>query len=358
MALKLLPSTPPLSVDTRCVCPVCRFLTKMSKAPFISPATRLLAKLWKPTKRPSADRAGVALKLLPSTPPLSVDTRCVCPVSRSLTKMSRVLFISPGTGTRLLAKLWKATKRPSADRVGCWLGLLPPTPPLSVDTRSVCPVCRFLTKMSIVPLVSPATRLLAKLSKATKRPSAERAGLALKPLPSTPPLSVDTRCISPVCKSLTKMSKVLFVSPATRLLASLSKATKRPSAERTGWGLPPLPCTPSVRVEASSIVCVGALPSSRSAPVVPVRLWLKLLDKLPLTNCEPLANLKLTGTSSQLCTPSRVRVLPLSENVVPAPSTLAPISRDAAESAALSKNNKSCCGLKLMCWPLTNALKR
>ena len=40
-------------------------------------------------------------------------------------------------------------------------------------TRSVVPVWRSRTNTSVAPLVSPGTRLVASETKATKRPSAE-----------------------------------------------------------------------------------------------------------------------------------------------------------------------------------------
>jgi hypothetical protein len=100
-------------------------------------------------------------------------TIVVVPSWRSRRKMSVPTQMLPGT--RLLSALWKVTKRPSAemeqllaaDVAACW----PLAPRL---TRVVWPVWRSWQKMSSRPLVSPATRLVAKLSKTTNRPSAER----------------------------------------------------------------------------------------------------------------------------------------------------------------------------------------
>src|SRR5438132_451469 len=52
-------------------------------------------------------------------------------------------------------------------------------------------------KTSQVPLVSPGTRLVASEVKATKRPSALSAGLALLPCTSFPALFTLTRSVAP-----------------------------------------------------------------------------------------------------------------------------------------------------------------
>src|SRR5207247_3536100 len=54
-----------------------RSWTNTSYAPFVSPATRLLAVLWNATKRPSAERAGPALESFPWVPPEATLTRSV-----------------------------------------------------------------------------------------------------------------------------------------------------------------------------------------------------------------------------------------------------------------------------------------
>ena len=54
----------------------------------MSPGTRLLAKLWKATKRPSAENTGEALSLFAWLPLVAVETRLMAPLSRSLTKTS------------------------------------------------------------------------------------------------------------------------------------------------------------------------------------------------------------------------------------------------------------------------------
>src|SRR5438552_1490301 len=83
-------------------------------------------------------------------------------------------FVS--SGTRLLAVLTKATTLPSAEIAGKSLLSFAWAPAESTLTRSVVAVSRSWTNTSVTPLVSPGTRLVASLANATKRPSAERAG--------------------------------------------------------------------------------------------------------------------------------------------------------------------------------------
>src|SRR5262245_66576099 len=93
------------------------------------------------------------------------------------------------------------------------------------------------TKMSPRPFVSPGTRSLAKLEKATKRPSEERDGkywMELSPWDCAPPEATLTRVVTPLARSCTKTSQAPFVSPGTRLVAALEKATRLPSAESAG----------------------------------------------------------------------------------------------------------------------------
>src|SRR5436190_20274483 len=65
-----------------------RSWTNTSYAPFVSPVTRLLAVLWNATKRPSAERAGPALESFPWVPPEATLTRSVMPVCRSCARKS------------------------------------------------------------------------------------------------------------------------------------------------------------------------------------------------------------------------------------------------------------------------------
>src|SRR5207249_4364126 len=98
----------------------------------------------------------------------------------------------------------------------------------------VVETARSWTNTSYAPFASPATRLVAVPWNATKPPSAERAAPALGPFPWVPSESTLTRSVVSVCRSWTNTSVAPFVSPATRLVAALWNATKRPSAERAG----------------------------------------------------------------------------------------------------------------------------
>ena len=94
----------------------------------------------------------------------------------------------------------------------------------------------------MLPLVSPGTRLVAALANATKRPLADSTGVLLTPsawTPLAPPLT-RTVAIPPgsskmpfpsASRSWTKTSGRPLVSPATRLVAVLTNATKRALAE-------------------------------------------------------------------------------------------------------------------------------
>ena len=88
--------------------PVLRSWTKTSnEQQSLSPATRLRASELNATMRPSAEIAGSSLKPLPCPPVDDTLTRSVVPVFRSRTKMSSAPFVSPAT--RLLAYETKAT---------------------------------------------------------------------------------------------------------------------------------------------------------------------------------------------------------------------------------------------------------
>src|SRR5438552_1822063 len=115
---------------------------------------------------------------------------------------------------------------------------------------------------SVVPFVWPAAGLVAAVWDATKRPAAERAGTAkeppLLPFPCAPPDATLTRSVLPVCRSWTNTSDTPFVSPATRSVAALSKATKRPSAEIAEPKLTSLPSVPSEATLTRTVVCAPA----------------------------------------------------------------------------------------------------
>ena len=77
------------------------------------------------------------------------------------------------------------------------------------------------TNTSHVPLVSPGTRLVASDSKATKRPSAESAGrVAVQHRPGRRPARRSPAGSCRVRRSRTNTSSAPLVSPGTRLVAS------------------------------------------------------------------------------------------------------------------------------------------
>ncbi len=206
---------------------------------FVSPETRFVAELMNATKRPSAEieRPQSPLLSFPCVPSVATLTRSVVPLRRSRTKMSRRPFVSPAT--RFEAALWNATKRPSAEIEGARAGMspllaFPCVPSVATLTRSVVPLWRSRTKMSSYPFVSPAMRFEAALPNATNRPSAEIEAPRLLPFPCAPAESTLTRSVVPVWRSRTKTSCAPFVSPGTRLVAPLANATKRPSVEIEG----------------------------------------------------------------------------------------------------------------------------
>jgi hypothetical protein len=154
----------------------------------------------------------------------------------------------------LLASLAKATKRPSPEIVLAMLCWFPWVPFEATLTRSVAPLPRSCMNTSATALVSPATRFDAKLWKTARVPSAERRGETLSPFPCVPSLAVLMRAIAPETRSRTKTSKVALVSPATRLGARLANATYRPSLESHGWKLSPVPSAPPMAVLARTVV--------------------------------------------------------------------------------------------------------
>ena len=73
--------------------------------------------------------------LLPWMPPVPTLTRSVVLVRRSRTNTSGEVLVSPAT--RFVAELWKATKRPSAEIQASKLRLLPCAPALLTLSRVV-----------------------------------------------------------------------------------------------------------------------------------------------------------------------------------------------------------------------------
>jgi len=144
-------------------------------------------------------------------------------VPRSRTNTSSVLLVS--AAIRFDALEVNETFRPWAEIAGSSLAPLPSVPAVATDTRLVTLSTHSRTNTSGLPLVSVATRLVAREVNATYRLSAEIAGLELYQSASAPERPTDTRIVSPASRSRTKTSDVRFVSPTTRFEASEPNAT-------------------------------------------------------------------------------------------------------------------------------------
>ena len=151
---------PALDTLTRLVVPRFRSRTKMSAAPFVSPATRLEASDRKATKRPSAEIDGPPEPPFACFPALDTLTRLVVPGFRSRTKTSaravRVARHEVGgvglEGDEAAVGGDRRARRTSRS----------PAPRRWTRSRArSCPLRRSRTKTSPAPFVSPATRLEA-----------------------------------------------------------------------------------------------------------------------------------------------------------------------------------------------------
>ena len=250
---------------------------KTSRLPLESLPARLLASLLKTTKRPSWLMLGLSLSPLPSAPPGPTLIRVVTAVCMSRTKMSRLPLLSPLT--RSLASERKATNRPSALTEASNERALPETLPAVLTLTIFVAVAgsvlwrsrrnTSLARPSPPPpvgtssrSVTPLTRSLARLVKATQRPSELVNGSALKslglPVKLGPVESALTRLVVLLWRSRTKMSVCELVStPAgSRSLAALRKETKRPSALIDGSSLAALPTPPAVLTLISVVALV------------------------------------------------------------------------------------------------------
>src|SRR5438132_1158395 len=99
-----------------------------------------------------------------------------------------------------------------------------------------------------------------------------------------------TRVVEPAALSWTKTSRVSFVSPGTRLVASERKATNRPSALIAGARLWPFAWAPDVATLIRFVGATAPLAAERqSSPAAPAtRTTLPLLGALPTTRSETL----------------------------------------------------------------------
>lgn len=119
-------------------------------------------------------------------------------------------------GTKFSASEMNATRVPSGENTALKEVSLAWFPFLSVDTRAIAPVVRFFTKISVLALVSPETRLVALDLNATRVPSGEIAGPRELPLLWLPAAPMDMRVIAPEVRLFKKRSDVELVSPGTR----------------------------------------------------------------------------------------------------------------------------------------------
>src|SRR5205814_3856421 len=200
--------------------------------------------------------AGSKLAPLPGLPSEVMLTRVVLPDFRSWTKTSSARLRSPAT--RPVASEAKATKRPLAESDGLKLSSLPWTPSEPTLTREVRPDARSWTKTSEAALLSPATRLSAKESKATTDPSPDTTGLVLSPSAGPPPGASLTRMVCPFNGSCTKTLSARTASGPARFVAIETKATVDPSPDRLGPKLSALPCVPSVATESKAVTADSA----------------------------------------------------------------------------------------------------
>ena len=141
---------------------------------------------------------------------------------------------------RFGASLLNAIERASGVNTGAPLCQSPWIPSMVTLTRTVVPSARSRTNTSSKPPTSFGTRFVASLPKAMKRPSADTAtdhgdaGCGLARSPCAPDDETLTRSVVPACRSRRNTSATLLVSSGTSEVASLQKTTKRPSARACG----------------------------------------------------------------------------------------------------------------------------
>src|SRR3990172_5450272 len=361
LVLPALPWVPPDDRETRMVegvqpvAPMQVSRTKMSATPFASPLTRLSASEPKATKRPLLLMVGLLLAALPWLPPEATETRMVeggqpppAPRQVSRTKTSATPFKS--LATRLVAEEENAMKRPSGVMAGAVLEPLSASAPaVEIETREVsvvqpppAPVQVSRTKTSRAPLVSLATRLLARERKATKRPSELMAGSELVELPSAPPVEIETRRVlraqpsSPRQVSRQKTSVTPLPSLATRLLASEVKARYRPLPLAAGAPLAAAPSMPlASRLERSTrcgapgvtvnLSVFDSPPSGTSLNTVtrPGSGMSRSAEKMSAVSCVALPNVVVRSSPFQRTTDVGMNPLPLTVSVKAGSSAVA-----------------------------------
>ena len=142
------------------------------------------------------------------------------------------------------------------------------TTPVGGEASVSSPVCVFLANTACPEL------------KATTRPS----GVMLVPRQLPPAVScapllwVVTRVMAPVARFFRNRSATRLLSPATRLVASLEKSTRLPSADAEQVVLLTLAALPLVAVETSSMLpttaaapsCAAVAPAARASSSAPL----------------------------------------------------------------------------------------
>jgi len=137
-------------------------------------------------------------------------------------------------GSRLVEAVRKRTLVPASFQEAWSESRSPSTPRevLLARTRASWPSVR--QKTSRAPLVSPPTRSVASDEKATAVPALVNEACHEFPSDSAPPSVRLTRAVVPSERLWTKTSRLPLVSPATRLVAAESKATFCPSSDTLG----------------------------------------------------------------------------------------------------------------------------
>src|SRR4029079_7770877 len=194
------------------------------------------------TKRPSPDNRGHVTLLVVVSTGCAVIVIVCCSMSR--TKICSTPARGTGAATRLHAADRNDTKRPVCDSDAREHALLASAPVELTLARIVVPATRSCTKMSLALLLSPETRLIADDVKATKRTSPLIGGSIEGRSASPPAVLTLARVVVPAATSRTKMSAAPLASEGSRSNATDWNTTRLPSSEISGSMLSPLACRP------------------------------------------------------------------------------------------------------------------
>ena len=161
-------------------------------------------------------------------------------------KTSAAPFVSSTAGvsdTRFVARLWKTTQAPELSIAGL---MDPPSawitgnPTLGADTMFTTNVEELKRKTSKTPFVSEATRLFARLSKATRGLPAARLTTPFRELPLPATVRLPLAWLASKNASVARSQRKTLVCPpkpvppARISVAVLRKTTNLPSGEITG----------------------------------------------------------------------------------------------------------------------------